>query len=65
VDSNEARKAFGTESDWRSKTVGDKAIYLRVTEFANSDDARRFNEFADSNYLLCPGFIRLTNEQRK
>lgn len=46
---------WGTESDWRSKTVGDKTIYLRVTEFANSDDAKRFNEWADNDYRLQKG----------
>ena len=55
MDSNEARKAFGNDSDWRSKTVGDKTIYLRVTEFATSDDAKRFNEFAANDYRLQKG----------
>ena len=55
---------WGTDADWRSKTVGDTTTYLRVTDFANSDDARRFNEWADRGYFLQKGCDALRNSPR-
>jgi hypothetical protein len=43
---------WGTDSDWRCKTVDGITTFLRVTDFANSDDARLFNEWCEANHYV-------------
>jgi hypothetical protein len=52
---SELHESFGKPDDWRCKTVDGITTFLRVTDFANSEDARLFNEWCERGYRLQKG----------